>query len=113
MYVLFQSYSDKAFGAFKTISEMKEAVDRLIDEGLNVTLAYHEYKNLPCSVPINWENNDGPIPDGWDWVFIAKDSDVSFLGQGGGWVPPKEFWGLNLLDEKIGKEVFEIYCKED
>lgn len=79
---------------------MKEAVDCLITKGLNITLAYEKFESLSCT-----------IPDSWDWVFIARDSDLIVLEQGGGWVPPKEYWGLNLLDEKIKEEIFERYCE--
>jgi len=55
----------------------------------------------------------------WEWAVISPIANPKELGAGGGWVPPKEIWGINLLEidtypyyEKWMDEEYERRTKE-
>lgn len=44
-----------------------------------------------------WEI-DALYPDEWDWCYIPTTSNVQDLASGGGYVPQKKYWGINLVN---------------
>lgn len=88
LYLLQSQKNNKLTGMLGILTSMKElekAVDFWVKEIPDETLVY-----------IVFEANK-PDPDGWDWGYIAPNSIAKKLGAGGGPVPPKEFWGINLI----------------
>ena len=103
LYVLKASENGRSHGACCVCSSKKKlgkAVDYWIDECPNFTLAY-----------LAFEKNYFPEPLGWDWCYIAPNSNTEGLGAGGGSVPPKDFWATNLLKNKQYKKYIKVEIK--
>ena len=108
LYVLEASENEINRGVVCVCSSMRklgEAVDYWMKELPDLTYAY-----------LKFEENYFPEPLGWDWCYIAPNSDSKKLGAGGANVPPKEFWATNLLTnqkyKKYKKDEIERLVKD-
>ena len=89
MYVL-QDNDDVVYGVYDSLSTLRMGVDHCMrDNQGSKTLAW-----------TSWEVNYPFEPDGWEWAYIAPDSDPEKLAVGGGSVPMKKYWDTNLVNIK-------------
>ncbi len=70
-----------------SIKKLEEAISYWMNERPLTTMSYLE-----------WTPNYVHEPNSWGWAYISPSANLDHLEEGGGWGPPKEIWGINLLE---------------
>ncbi len=86
VYVLLTQQKNIVRAVCTSERNLHKAVDYWMKECPSQTLAY-----------LLFEKNYLPEPLEWEWCYIAPKSRASLLKRGGGTIPPKCFWGINLV----------------
>ena len=81
-----------------TKKELQKATTYWSKEYSNQTLAYEMFEQDYIVEPLEW-----------GWCYIAKCACRKTLKKGNGFVPPKSFWGKNLLDSRYSRGLAEAY----
>ena len=87
IYTLLDFKEGTMFCVCTSIEKLKEAVGYWMNERPLTTMSYLE-----------WQPNYVHEPTCWDWAYISPTANLENLEEGGGWGPPKELWGINLLE---------------
>jgi hypothetical protein len=92
MYILMND-SSWCQGIFSSLETLRKGVDYAVKDWSRDPkfehLAWYE-----CDV------DDETGPHTWDWAYISPNAKAEKLASGGGHVPMKKYWGMNLINIK-------------